>query len=69
MRSGLPYEAGGMRYADGISEDVSGRKRTEEELVRRTKELEEMNNVLVGRELKMVELKEENKELKKQRSG
>ncbi|OGY98076.1 MAG: hypothetical protein A3E09_02080 [Candidatus Liptonbacteria bacterium RIFCSPHIGHO2_12_FULL_60_13] len=69
MRSGLPYKAGGVRYADGISEDVSGRKRTEEELMRRTKDLEEMNKVLVGRELKMVELKEENKELKKQRGG
>ena len=65
----MPYKAGGVRYADGISEDVSGRKRTEEELMRRTKDLEEMNKVLVGRELKMVELKEENKELKKQRGG
>ena len=57
-----------MRYADGIIEDVTSRKRTEGELLRRTKELEEMNNILVGRELKMVELKEENKELKKQMS-
>ncbi len=69
MRSGLPYKAGGVRYADGVSEDVSGRKKTEEELLRRTRDLEETNKLLVGRELKMVELKEENKELKKRMGG
>lgn len=41
------------------------RKRLEEEVVTRVRELERLNRMMVDRELKMIELKEENTELKR----
>ncbi len=48
------------------SEDVSALKENEGKLVEQTEELKKVNELMVGRELKMVELKEQVEELKKQ---
>ena len=50
-------------------EDITDRKKAEDELKARTEELERINQAFVGRELKMVELKNEIKELKKKNSN
>jgi PAS domain S-box-containing protein len=50
----------------GAIQDVTDQKQVEEKLLARTKELETLNNLMIGREAKMVELKNELKELKKQ---
>lgn len=47
----------------GIARDITERKRAEEELKKRMRELETFQKVAVGRELKMVELKKRIKEL------
>lgn len=47
----------------GIARDITERKRAEEKLISRNKELELYNEVTVGRELKMLELKKEINEL------
>jgi two-component system CheB/CheR fusion protein len=49
------------RYTKGLEDKVVDRT---EELTNRLKELEAMNKTMVGRELKMVELKKEIKRLK-----
>lgn len=41
-----------------IGEDITEKKQKEEELKRKTKELERLTKLMVGRELKMIELKE-----------
>ena len=48
-----------------VLHNVTERKQAEEKLNTRTEELEKLNKAFVGRELKMIELKEEIKELKK----
>ena len=47
-----------------LSEEVSVRLKTQEELASKVKTLEEFNEVMVGRELEMKKLKEENERLK-----
>ena len=51
-----------------VFDDITERKKAEEELKARTEELKRINKAFVGRELKMVELKKEIEELKA-RSG
>lgn len=43
----------------GFSTDITERRRSQQELLEKADELEKMNKFLIGRELKMVELKEE----------
>jgi PAS domain S-box-containing protein len=49
-----------------VIRDVTERRKAETQLHRRTTELEELNKVMIGRELRMVELKKEVDELRKQ---
>ena len=59
------YLKGEIHYLN-IVRDITERKQAEEKLKNRNKELETMNNITVGRELKMIELKKEiNKLLEK----
>ncbi|MEW6214371.1 MAG: PAS domain S-box protein [Nitrospirota bacterium] len=46
--------------------DITKRKRAEEELNKKVKELEEFYNIAIGRELKMIELKEEIEKIKEE---
>jgi butyrate kinase len=43
----------------GVIMDITARKRAEEELRASNQELEEFNRAMVGRELRMIELKQE----------
>ncbi len=47
----------GQVFFDGAIEDISARKDAEERLKNKIEELEQMNKLMVGRELKMMELK------------
>jgi PAS domain S-box-containing protein len=42
-----------------IFEDITSRKKAEKEIVEKLEEIQNMNEIMIGRELKMVELKEE----------
>lgn len=50
----------------GINRDISDRKKMEEELKKRVKELEEFYEMAVGRELRMIELKKEIERLREE---
>ena len=49
-----------------IGRDITERKTTEAEIKARTEELEQMNRFMVGRELKMIELKKKVERLEKE---
>jgi len=42
-----------------IFEDITSRKKAEKEIEEKMEEIQKMNDIMIGRELKMVELKEE----------
>ncbi len=52
-------EDGNPVGVQGSTRDITERKSAEEELKKKTKELEGFNKLAVGRELKMIELKKE----------
>lgn len=54
----------GQWYATGIIRDISDRKKLEAELREKLDVVERMNKLMVGRELRMEELKQENRRLK-----
>lgn len=62
--SAAPLRIKNKNYAQGIFRDISENKKAEEELNNKMEELEKMNRLMVGRELKMVELKKEIAQLK-----
>jgi len=49
-----------------LDKEITDRKKAEEEIQKRVKELEEFYRMAVGRELKMIELKEEIEKLKEE---
>lgn len=49
------------------TEDITERKRAEEKLNEKIKELERMNQIMINREMKIIELKKEVEDLKKQK--
>lgn len=51
-------------YFISIHNDLTRQKRSEDALQEKIEELEKLNRLMVGRELKMIELKEENAALK-----
>ncbi len=65
--SGSPVldEKGNLLGYRGADMDVTARKKTEEELKNRAEELEQANKLMVGRELRMAEMRKEIDELKK----
>lgn len=52
-----------------VKQDITNRKESEDVLKSRTRELEMLNRTMVGRELKMIELKETIRKLKQQIPG
>lgn len=59
-------DAEGKQMVGGMATDITERKKAEDELRARSNELESMNALMVGREIKMAELKEEIARLKSQ---
>lgn len=57
-------EEGNIKYFLGISRDISERKKMEEKIKKSNEEQNDLNKFMVNRELRMVELKEENARLK-----
>jgi PAS domain S-box-containing protein len=65
---GVWDEAGQLEHIEGYLTDITDRYIIEEKLRERALELENLNQLLVGRELRMVELKEKIKELEKKQN-
>lgn len=59
-------KVGGNEFIQSTVRDISKQKKQEEEINIKQKRLEDVNKFMVGRELKMIELKEENLKLKEQ---
>jgi hypothetical protein len=55
----------GNKFLIGVIHDITSRKNMESELQSKVRELEMINKVMVGREIKMAELKEEIADLHK----
>jgi PAS domain S-box-containing protein len=66
----IPYRdaKGNIIGIIGFSIDITEQRKIEEEVKKRAKELERANSLMVGRELKMAELKKENERLKADRN-
>lgn len=59
----------GQRFLVGVIRDITESRRADEETTRKNKQLEALNTAMVGRELKMIELKKEMEQLKKSQKG
>ena len=59
-----PIRIDNRRLVVGMVEDITERKKLENELKKRNDELEKVQNLTVGRELKMIELKKETERLR-----
>ncbi len=66
IKSAVRNDSGEVVMTIGISRDITERKKAEEDMKIALAELEKINSHMVDRELKMVELKKELSELKKQ---
>jgi len=64
--AGPLLQEGKIIGAVGTAEDITERKKMEEEIKKRIKELEDFYDMAVGRELRMKKLKEEKEELKEE---
>ena len=56
----------GSGIIQGFVRDISDRKKTDEEIRQRIQELEDFYDMAIGRELRMIELKEEIEKLKEE---
>ena len=56
-------EIDGKQFLQATVRDISEQKKREEEFKNKVEELEKINKIMIGRELKMVELKEKIKKL------
>jgi PAS domain S-box-containing protein len=56
----VKYDAnnGQAKYINGVVIDITDRKSIENDLLQKTKELEDINKMMTGREIKMIELKQ-----------
>lgn len=66
---GIYDDKGALQYLEGFITDVTDQKEAEETLQTRTRELEAMNGLMIGRELKMRELKHTIETLSKNEKG
>ena len=62
----FPITLAGKTYLVGFVRDITERKQAEEEIEKRIKELEDFYDMAIGRELRMIELKEEIENLKEE---
>jgi PAS domain S-box-containing protein len=53
------FKLNGLWYAVGIMRDVTKRRKQAEELLEKSESFEKLNKIMVGRELKMIELKQQ----------
>lgn len=60
------FEIDGKKYISALARDISKRKKKEKERREITMQIERMNSLMIGRELKMNELKDEIRQLKDQ---
>jgi PAS domain S-box-containing protein len=67
--SGLTNEKGDVTYYLAVKEDITERKKAETALLEKSKEALRLNELMIGRELKMIEMKEEIEALKQKIGG
>lgn len=64
--TGMNVQIGNEKYIAGMGIDISTRKKTETELLQKTEELELFNKVMIEREMRVIEMKEEVNKLSQQ---
>ena len=62
----VPFQFGDEPHLLALFTDITDRKKAEEEIHQRVKELEDFYTMAVGRELRMIELKEQIESLKEE---
>jgi len=67
--SGIVVNLEGEKLVLGIVRDITDRKKTEQELKEKNEELEKFKEMTIGRELKLIELKNKVKELEEKLSS
>ncbi len=65
---GIPIVYGGVKAVQTVIRDITERKRIERELKEKYEESERINNIIINRELRMIELKKEINTLREQLS-
>lgn len=66
IHGSIGYQRGESIGVVAVLRDITQRKIAEEEIMKKTEELEKFNKLAVGRELKIIELKEKAKELQEE---